>query len=68
VRALPPVLLAAIATGAAAFLGARGANLVVRGHFADLAGLGAAMLCAGLAYGAVVLLFRSRLPLGRLAR
>src|SRR5665213_2095451 len=68
VRALPPVLLAAIATGAGAWLGVRAASLVVHGHFADLAGLAAAIICAGLFYGAVVLLFRSRLPLGRFAR
>ncbi|HKD47551.1 MAG TPA: murein biosynthesis integral membrane protein MurJ, partial [Rhizomicrobium sp.] len=68
VRALPPVLLAAVATGAGAWLGARAASLVVQGHFADLAGLLAAIVCAGLFYGAVVLAFRNRLPLGRLAQ
>jgi putative peptidoglycan lipid II flippase len=68
VRALPPVLLAAIATGAGAWLGVRAASLVVQGHFADMAGLAAAIVCAGLFYGAVVLLFRHRLPLGWLAR
>jgi putative peptidoglycan lipid II flippase len=68
VRALPPVLLAAIATGAGAWVGVRAASLVVHGHFADLADLAVAIVCAGLCYGAVVLMFRSRLPLGRLAR
>ena len=68
VRALPPVLLAAIATGAGAWLGARAASLVVQGHLADMAALTAAIICAGVCYGAVVLMFRSRLPLGRLAR
>jgi putative peptidoglycan lipid II flippase len=68
VRALPPVLLAAIATGVGAWLGVRAASLVVHGHFADLAGLAAAIICAGICYGAAVLMFRSRLPLGRLAR
>jgi putative peptidoglycan lipid II flippase len=68
VRALPPVLLAAIATGAGAWLGARAASLVVQGHLADMAGLAAAIICAGFFYGAVVLMFRNRLPLGRLAR
>ena len=48
VRALPPVLLAAIATGAGAWLGARAASLVVQGHLADMAGLAAAIVCAGL--------------------
>jgi putative peptidoglycan lipid II flippase len=67
-RALPAVLLAAIATGMGAWLGVRAASLVVQGHFADLAALAAAILCAGLFYGAVVLMFRNRLPLGRLAR
>ena len=38
------------------------------GDVADLAGLAAAIICAGLFYGAVVLMFRNRLPLGRLAR
>jgi putative peptidoglycan lipid II flippase len=68
VRALPPVLLAAIATGAGAWLGVRAASLVVHGHFADMAALAAAIICAGLFYGAVVLMFRRRLPLGWLAR
>jgi putative peptidoglycan lipid II flippase len=68
VRALPPVLLAAIATGAGAWLGVHAASLVVRGRLADIAGLGMAILCAGIFYGAVVLVFRGRLPLGRLAR
>jgi putative peptidoglycan lipid II flippase len=67
-RSLPPVLLAALATGAGAWIGVHASLLVVRGRLADLAGLGAAILCAGLFYGAVVLLFRTRLPLGRLAR
>jgi putative peptidoglycan lipid II flippase len=68
VRALPPVLLAAIATGAGAWLGARAASLVVQGHLADMAALAAAIICAGVCYGVVVLLFRHRLPLGWLAR
>ncbi|HXR95189.1 MAG TPA: murein biosynthesis integral membrane protein MurJ [Rhizomicrobium sp.] len=68
VRALPAVALAAIATGLGAWLGVRAASLVVQGHFADLAALAAAIIFAGLFYGAVVLMFRNRLPLGRLAR
>ncbi|MGH6827984.1 MAG: murein biosynthesis integral membrane protein MurJ [Rhizomicrobium sp.] len=68
VRALPPVLLAAIATGAGAWIGSHGAHLMVQGRLADLAGLLAAILCAGIGYAAVVLLFRDRLALGRLAR
>jgi hypothetical protein len=38
------------------------------GRFADMAGLGGALICASFFYGAVVLAFRARLPLGRLVR
>jgi len=41
---------------------------MVQGRLADLAALVAAIVVAGLFYGAVVLMFRDRLPLGRLAR
>lgn len=67
-RALPPVLLAAIATGIGAWVGAHASALWVQGRLADMAALAAAILCAGIGYGAVVLMFRTRLPLGRLAR
>jgi putative peptidoglycan lipid II flippase len=60
VRALPPALLAALATGAGAWAGA----WLLRGH-GDVAALGSAIVCAGIGYGAVLLLFRGRLPLGR---
>jgi putative peptidoglycan lipid II flippase len=61
-RALPAALLAALATGAGAWAGA---NLLrVQG---DVAALAAAIVCAGLGYGAVLLIFRGRLPLGRTA-
>ncbi len=59
-RALPAALLAALATGAGAWIGAR--LLQAQG---DVAALGAAIACAALGYGAVLLLFRGRLPLGR---
>jgi putative peptidoglycan lipid II flippase len=59
-RSLPAALLAAVATGAAAWFGA--GLLQARG---DVPALAAAILCAGAAYGAVLLLFRKALPLGR---
>ena len=62
VHALPASLLAALASGAAAWAGA---NLL--GAHGDVAALAAAILFAGLAYGAVLLLFRNRLPIRRLA-
>jgi putative peptidoglycan lipid II flippase len=61
-RALPAALLAAMATGAGAWLGAH--LLQAQG---DIAALAAAMACAALGYGVVLLLFRGRLPLGRAA-
>jgi len=62
IRALPAALLAALVTGAGAWAGAQ----LLRDH-GDVAALIAAMACAGLGYGAVLLLFRGRLPLGRTA-
>jgi putative peptidoglycan lipid II flippase len=59
-RALPAALLAALATGAGAWIGA--GLLQAQG---DVAALAAAIACAGLGYGTVLLLFRGRLPLGR---
>jgi putative peptidoglycan lipid II flippase len=61
-NALPASLLAALATGAGAWAGAN----LLRMH-GDVAALVAAIACAGLCYGAVLLLFRGRLPLGRSA-
>src|SRR3954470_17580652 len=61
-RALPAALIAAVATGAAARFGA--GFLQARG---DVPALASAILCAALAYGAVLLLFRKTLPLGRAA-
>jgi hypothetical protein len=65
---LPPALLAAFATGAGAWLGVRLGSSAMPGRFADMAGLGGALICASFLYGAVVLIFRGRLPLGRPAR
>jgi putative peptidoglycan lipid II flippase len=59
-RALPAALLAALATGAGAWAGAG----LLQAH-GDVAALAAAIVCAGLGYGTVLLLFRGRLPLGR---
>ena len=67
-RALIPALLAALACGAGAWLGAGLGQMAMPGHYRDVAGLATAMLCAGLGYGAAVLVFRNRLPLGRFAR
>lgn len=69
-RSLPPSFLAAGATAAAAYL----AVTFGAAHFMHLGGwrqvvlLAFAILAASVAYGAVVLVFRSRLPLGRLVR
>jgi putative peptidoglycan lipid II flippase len=61
-RSLPAALTAAAATGAGAFIGAR-----LLGDHGDVAALAAAILCAGIGYGAVLLLLRGRLPLRRAA-
>jgi hypothetical protein len=61
-RALPVALLGALATGAGAWFGA---GLAARQG--DVAALAAALGCAGLAYGAVLLIFRKSLPTGRAA-
>ncbi len=68
VRALPPALLAALATGAGAWIGARLGEGAMPGHNGDVAALIGALICASLGYGALLLLFRNRLPLGRMAR
>ncbi|MES2256171.1 MAG: murein biosynthesis integral membrane protein MurJ [Pseudomonadota bacterium] len=67
-RALPPALLAALATGAGAWLGVRLGEGAMPGPYGDVAALIGALICASLGYGAVLLLFRNRLPLGRPAR
>lgn len=67
-RALPPALLAALATGVGAWLGARVGAAAMPGHYADVAALAGALICASLGYVVIVLMFRTRLPLGRLAQ
>jgi len=68
VRALPPSLLAALATAAGAWLGARLGEGALPGDYADIAALIGAIICASLGYGMVLLMSRSRLPLGRPAQ
>jgi len=58
VRSLPAALIAALMTGVGAWLGA----WLWRDH-GDIAALAAAIACAGLGYGVVLLMFRGRLPL-----
>ena len=64
-RALPAILLAACATGAAALGGVLLAEHV---RLAKELVLAAAVVAGGMAYGVVTLLFRNRLPLGRYAQ
>ena len=61
-QALPASLLAALATGTGAWAGA---NLL--GSHGDVMALAAAIIGAGLGYGATLLVFRSRLPIRRMA-
>jgi putative peptidoglycan lipid II flippase len=68
IRSLPPALLAALATGAGAWAGARLGAAAMPGHYSDIVALIGAMICASFGYGAVVLAFRARLPLGRFVR
>ena len=60
VRALPAALLAALAVGGGAWAGA--SLLQAKG---DIPALAAAIVCAALGYGAVLLVLRGRLPLAR---
>jgi putative peptidoglycan lipid II flippase len=65
-RSLLPSLLGAAATGGAALLGATvGLAMFHGGALQREAALGFAVLFGMIAYGAVTLLFRNRLPLGR---
>jgi putative peptidoglycan lipid II flippase len=67
-RALAPVIAAAVATGALAFAGAELAHrLLHAGLLRDEGMLAAAILGGGFGYGAVTLMFRRLLPLGRLS-
>ena len=69
-RAIGPILLAAVATGLCARLGAGLAQPLIQGSMAlrDSVALAAAIAAGGVGYGLVLLLFRRSLPLGRLAR
>jgi putative peptidoglycan lipid II flippase len=66
-RAVTPAVLAALGCGAGAWIGARLGGMAANGHATDIVALAGAMLCAALGYGAVLLAFRARLPLGRTA-
>jgi putative peptidoglycan lipid II flippase len=59
-RALPVSLLAALACGAGAWIGAD-----LAGRFGDIAALAAAVMVAAIFYGAVLAVFRGALPLRR---
>ncbi|MBV9332239.1 MAG: murein biosynthesis integral membrane protein MurJ [Alphaproteobacteria bacterium] len=69
-KSLIPIVLIAVATGAATFLGARyGLPSVARAsRFADTLRLAAAIVCGAAALGASTFFAKSALPLGRLAR
>jgi len=65
-RALLPVLIATVAAGGGAYLGAIALHRAAV-PFHDEINLLLAMAVGGIAYGTIVLLFRKRLPLGRFA-
>ncbi len=68
-RALPAILLAAVATGAAALGGVwLGEQYLHLHRFHHEALFGLALLGGGIAYGLVTLVFRRTLPLGRMMR
>jgi putative peptidoglycan lipid II flippase len=67
VKALPPVLFAAIAAGAGAFIGAYLTAPLAVGRMADVAALVGAMVLGLAAYATVVLLFHRALPLRKYA-
>jgi len=68
-RSLAPVALAAVVTGAAAYAAVvLGRGIVHANGPQQVVLLGFAIVASCLAYGAVVILFRDRLPLGRLGR
>jgi putative peptidoglycan lipid II flippase len=67
-RSLAPTFFAAIATGVFAFAGAQLAHALTHpGLLRDETMLAAAILAGGAAYGAVAMVFRGALPLGRLS-
>lgn len=68
-RSLVPAIMAGAATGVAAWLAvAAGRHVLHGGAMAQLALLGGAIVAGVLAYGAIIVLFRARLPLGRFLR
>ena len=68
-RGLPAILIAALATGGAALGVSLASQQVLAGaHLAREIQLALAVFAGCLAYGAVTLIFRKSLPLGRLAR
>ena len=67
-RAIGPSILAAVATGAGAFGGVAFVEALSSSASNDLVKLAAAVAVGGLAYAAVVTIFRRSLPLGSLAR
>jgi len=68
-RSLVPVILAGVATAAAAYAAVGlGRHIVHAGGLHEVVLLCFAFVAGSLAYGAVVILFRNRLPLGRLSR
>ncbi|SRR5665213_601509 len=68
-RAVVPTLLAGAATAAGAFIAVNfGGRLVHAGGLREVILLAFAFVLGTAAYGSVVLIFRNRLPLGRLAR
>jgi putative peptidoglycan lipid II flippase len=67
-RAIPPSILAGVAAGAGALLGVMLAEMLPVGAGSDWVQLAFAILLGGFAYGAVVLVFRRSLPLGRWAQ
>jgi putative peptidoglycan lipid II flippase len=66
-QALPVAVLAALACGVGARVGAGLGQIAMPGRWSDVAGLAIAILCAGLCYGAAIIIFRRRLPLRRAA-
>ena len=66
-KALPPVLFAAIAAGAGAWIGARLTAPLATGRMVDITALAGAMVLGIAAYATVVLLFHRVLPLRKYA-
>lgn len=68
-RAVPAILIAAAATAVGALAGGQvGLHLLHPGAYRDLGALALAVLLGGGGYFGCVVLFRGRLPLGRLSR